>query len=211
VCRQDEYFTPLYRLQCIVNFPRSCLGRLSRDGCCSTHLMRAVSRFLPSSGENVAVHVLRTGKGERPDRGPLQYCYSSSTATPLGPIEPAWNWAQDKGGNGEPSKAFRSNLWATNLQIRGPLRLVFLFDWSMKQTRSQLQKECLRTLQCYVRVLQQGCDLLGQVKERFITENERDEIFSHRKQEVCAHCAYTNARKRLWSFLTASESRWPDE
>jgi hypothetical protein len=79
----------------------------------------------------------------------------------------------------------------------------------MKHTRSELQKDCLRTLQCYVRILQQGCDLLCQVKEGFISEDQRDEIFSHRKQEVCAHCAYTNARKRLWSFLTASESGDP--
>jgi hypothetical protein len=81
----------------------------------------------------------------------------------------------------------------------------------MKRTRSQLQKECSRTLQCYIRLLKRGCDLLGQVKEGFIAENERDEVFSHRKQEVCAHSAYTNARKRLWSFLSDSESRWPDE
>jgi hypothetical protein len=77
----------------------------------------------------------------------------------------------------------------------------------MKHTRSQLQKECSRALQCYVRLLQEGCDLLGQVKQGFIAENQRDEIFLHRKQEVCAHIAYTKARKRLWSFLTDTKPR----
>jgi hypothetical protein len=72
----------------------------------------------------------------------------------------------------------------------------------MEHTRNQLQKECSRALQAYVRLLKHGCDLLGQVKEGLIADNERDEIFWHRKQEVCAHIAYTKARKRLWSFLT---------
>jgi hypothetical protein len=63
----------------------------------------------------------------------------------------------------------------------------------MKHTRYQLQNECSRAFECYVRLLEQGCDLLGQVKERLVAENKRDEIFRHRKQEVYAHIAYTRA------------------
>jgi len=77
-------------------------------------------------------------------------------------------------------------------------------------TQGQLQTECSRALQRYVRLLQEGCGLLGQVKEGLIAESKRDEIFSHRKREVCAHVAYTKARKRLWSFLCDSE-RWLDK
>jgi hypothetical protein len=81
----------------------------------------------------------------------------------------------------------------------------------MKHTWTQLQEECSRALGYYVRLLEQGCDLLGQVKEGPIADNQRDEIFLHRKQETCAHIAYTKARKRLWSFLTNSDSRWADK
>jgi hypothetical protein len=81
----------------------------------------------------------------------------------------------------------------------------------MTNTRRHLQDECSRTLQCYVRLLQEGCYLLGQIKEGLITENERDKIFSHRKQELSAYAAYTKARRRLWSLLTDSEPRWRDK
>jgi hypothetical protein len=78
-------------------------------------------------------------------------------------------------------------------------------------TRRQLQLECSKTLRCYVRRLQDGCDLLGQVKEGVITQSKRHVIFAHRKRELLAQAAYTKARKRLWSFLTDSEPRWPDK
>jgi hypothetical protein len=81
----------------------------------------------------------------------------------------------------------------------------------MTNTRRQLQKECSRALRCYVRLLEEGCYLLAQIKEGLITENKRDKIFSHRKQELSAYAAYTKARRRLWSLLTDSEPRWPDK
>jgi hypothetical protein len=74
----------------------------------------------------------------------------------------------------------------------------------LTHTRRQLQLECSKTLRCYVRRLQDGCDLLGQVKQGLITERKRHKIFSHRKRELLAHAAYTQARRRLWSFLTDS-------
>jgi hypothetical protein len=43
---------------------------------------------------------------------------------------------------------------------------------------------------------------LGQVKQGLITERKRHKIFSHRKRELLAHAAYTQARRRLWSFFT---------
>jgi hypothetical protein len=62
-----------------------------------------------------------------------------------------------------------------------------------------------------VRTLEEGCYLLGQIKEGLITENKRDKIFSHRKQELFAYAAYTKARRRLWTLLSDSEPRWPDK
>ena len=76
---------------------------------------------------------------------------------------------------------------------------------AMTHTREQLQKECSRALQCYIRIIKEGCDLLGQVKEGAIPENKRDKIFSHRKQELLAYAAYTRAQRRLWNFLSNSE------
>ena len=79
----------------------------------------------------------------------------------------------------------------------------------LTHTRRQLQKECSRALRSYVRLLQEGCELLGQVKEGLITESKRDKIFSHRKEELLAHAAYTKARRRLWSFLADSDPHGP--
>jgi hypothetical protein len=76
---------------------------------------------------------------------------------------------------------------------------------NMTNTRRQLQKECSRALQAYIQIIQEGCDLLGQIKERLIPEDKREAIFSHRKQELWAYAAYTGARRRLWRFLSDSE------
>jgi hypothetical protein len=59
----------------------------------------------------------------------------------------------------------------------------------------------------YVRIVEEGCDLLGEIKEGFIPEDKRDKIFAHRKEELLAHAAYTTARKRLWKFLSDSAPR----
>jgi hypothetical protein len=75
----------------------------------------------------------------------------------------------------------------------------------MTNTRRQLQKECSRALRTYIQVIQEGCDLLGQIKEGLIPEDKREVIFSHRKQELWAYAAYTRARRRLWRFLSDSE------
>jgi hypothetical protein len=75
----------------------------------------------------------------------------------------------------------------------------------MTNMRRQLQKECSRALGTYIQVIQEGCDLLGQIKEGLIPEDKREVIFSHRKQELWAYAAYTRARRRLWRFLSDSE------
>ncbi len=77
----------------------------------------------------------------------------------------------------------------------------------MTYVRTQLLEECSRAMRNYVRVVQEGCELLGEVKEGLIPKNTRDKIFSHRRQELLAHAGYTRARKRLWSFLSYSEPR----
>jgi hypothetical protein len=77
----------------------------------------------------------------------------------------------------------------------------------MTHVRTQLQNECSRAMRDYVRLIQEGCQLLGEVKEGLIPEIGRDKIFAHRKQEVLAHAAYTRARKQLWSFLNDSTLR----
>jgi hypothetical protein len=59
----------------------------------------------------------------------------------------------------------------------------------------------------YVRLVEEGCELLGEVKQGVIPERKRDKIFLHRQEELLAHAAYTRARKQLWSFLNNSTPR----
>ena len=72
---------------------------------------------------------------------------------------------------------------------------------SMTNTRRQLQKECSKALENYVRIMREGCDLLGAFKEGLIPEDQREKVFAHRKQEVLAYTAYTRTQTRLWSLL----------
>jgi hypothetical protein len=74
-------------------------------------------------------------------------------------------------------------------------------------TRRQLQKECSRALRHYVRVILEGCDLLGEVKEGLIPGDKRSKIFAHRKEELWAYATYTRARRRLWAVLSDSDPR----
>jgi hypothetical protein len=78
---------------------------------------------------------------------------------------------------------------------------------SKTHTRKQLQNECSRALHNYVRVIVEGCELLGEVKEGLISDDKRDKIFSHRKQELWAYASCTRARRRLWRFLSDSDPR----
>jgi hypothetical protein len=77
----------------------------------------------------------------------------------------------------------------------------------MANTQKQLQKECSRALQYYARIMQEGCDLLGEVTEGLIPEEKREKIFAHRKQELLAYAAYIRSQTRLWSLLTDSDPR----
>ena len=69
----------------------------------------------------------------------------------------------------------------------------------------QLQKECSTALQFYVELVKEGCALLAEVKEVPMLENQRNAIFSHRRQELLAQSAYTKARRRLWDCLIDSK------
>jgi hypothetical protein len=71
--------------------------------------------------------------------------------------------------------------------------------------RRQLQKECSRALQYYMRALQQSCDLLAEIKGPVIAPATRNRIFSHHKEELSAYTAFTAARRRLWRFLSDLE------
>jgi hypothetical protein len=77
----------------------------------------------------------------------------------------------------------------------------------MAHVRTQLQKECSRAMRNYVRLVAEGCELLGEVRQGVIPEKNRNRIFSHRKDELLAHAAYTRARKQLWTFLNNSIPR----
>jgi hypothetical protein len=77
----------------------------------------------------------------------------------------------------------------------------------MMPIRIQLQKECARALQNYVRTIEEGCKLLIQVKEGLLPNDQREKIFAHRKQELLAYAAYTRAHRRVWAFLTDSDPR----
>ena len=78
---------------------------------------------------------------------------------------------------------------------------------NMTNTRRQLQKECSKALENYVRIMREGCDLLDEFKEGLIPEDQREKVFAHRKQEVLAYTAYTRTQTRLWSLLTDSDPR----
>jgi hypothetical protein len=61
-------------------------------------------------------------------------------------------------------------------------------------------------LQYYVHLINEGCELLAQIREGPISENKQNEIFSHRGKELLAYAVYTRAQRRLWKFLNDSES-----
>ena len=60
-------------------------------------------------------------------------------------------------------------------------------------------------LKRYAQVLQESCDLLGQIKKGAIPKGEQDGILAHRKEELAAYTAFTTARRRLWRFLDDSQ------
>jgi hypothetical protein len=74
-------------------------------------------------------------------------------------------------------------------------------------SRRELQIKCSTALRCYVELVQEGCDLLGSVKDTPMSEYERKKIFAHRRQELHAHGQYTKARQALWDFLVDSKPR----
>jgi hypothetical protein len=55
--------------------------------------------------------------------------------------------------------------------------------------------------------MQEGCDLLGEVKQGLIPDDQRQKIFSNRKQELLAYAAYTRAQTLLWTLLSHSDPR----
>jgi hypothetical protein len=61
----------------------------------------------------------------------------------------------------------------------------------------------------YVRLVEQGCDLLTEIQDETIQEDKREKIFSQREQELLAYAAYTSARERLWTVLSDSDPRLP--
>jgi len=55
--------------------------------------------------------------------------------------------------------------------------------------------------------MHEGCALLGEVKEGLIPDDQREKIFTHRKQELLAYAAYTSTQRRLWTVLIDSDPR----
>ena len=78
----------------------------------------------------------------------------------------------------------------------------------MAYTRAQLLKECAKATRNYVRLVEQSCDLLGEIKDGLISEDKRHRILASHKEIAVAHIAYTKAQKRLWRFLADSDSSW---
>jgi hypothetical protein len=74
-------------------------------------------------------------------------------------------------------------------------------------SRRELQTKCSTALRSYVELLQQGCELLANVKDTPMPEYERKKIFAHRREELHAHGQYTKARQALWDFLVDSKPR----
>jgi hypothetical protein len=78
----------------------------------------------------------------------------------------------------------------------------------MDYTRAQLLRECANATRKYVRLIEEGCDLLGEIRGGLISEDKRKRILANRKEIAMAHIAYTRARKRLWRFLADSDPSW---
>jgi hypothetical protein len=69
------------------------------------------------------------------------------------------------------------------------------------ETLKSLQTKCSITLNAYLDLAKAGCELLCGLNERPLSESKRNEILSHRRQELHAHANYTKARSKLWEFL----------
>jgi len=69
------------------------------------------------------------------------------------------------------------------------------------ETLGLLQRKCSMAFDVYMGLAKQGCKLLTRVEELPISENLRNEILSHRRQELHAQSDYTKARSKLWAFL----------
>ena len=78
----------------------------------------------------------------------------------------------------------------------------------MAHTRAQLLKDCAKATRNYVRLVEEGCDLLEKIRGGLISENRRNRILANREEMGVAHIAYIKARKRLWRFLADSDSSW---
>jgi hypothetical protein len=69
------------------------------------------------------------------------------------------------------------------------------------ETLDVLRRKCSVTLDAYLAMAKQGCELLHAVNDLPISEHQRYEILSHRRKELHAHSDYTKARSKLWAFL----------
>jgi hypothetical protein len=78
-------------------------------------------------------------------------------------------------------------------------------------TLDQLRKACERALKRYLRVCLEGHLVLMKSGDLPISETQQNEVFFHRRKEIDAHSAYTNARTKLWRYLTHSPSTTLDE
>jgi hypothetical protein len=54
----------------------------------------------------------------------------------------------------------------------------------------------------YMDILSEGCDLLGEIQEGSIPEEQKEKIFSNRRQELLAQQVYSRAQRRLWRLLS---------
>jgi hypothetical protein len=72
---------------------------------------------------------------------------------------------------------------------------------TQSETLVLLRKRCSMTLDVYIALAKRGCELLTQVEEVPLSEARRNEILSHRRQELHSQSDYTKARSKLWAFL----------
>jgi hypothetical protein len=83
--------------------------------------------------------------------------------------------------------------------------IILMAPQGMTNMRRQLQKGCSDTLHRYMSILSEGCDLLRDLQEDSLTEEQREKIFSNRKEQLLAHDAYDRAQRQLWRFLSDAE------
>src|SRR5438046_7905383 len=90
------------------------------------------------------------------------------------------------------------------------MNVIAMASRSRVYTQAELEKQYEKAMRSYVRLVEQDCDLVREIKHGLISEQKRQKICDHRVEEMLAHNVYIKARRRLWRFLDDWDSSWPE-